>query len=158
MFLSAPCTCIFRGGGSGGARGAMAPPLFRQGGPNYQMAPPLFVLQNVKISGIFKKNSPAALNWLYFTQNVRLRLKISCVLRKNFACGAKSVVFYSELLDFHNFCTKIQKFFGGFVPMKPCWTGLASLGRSGPLTIFELPPCLLFADIIRLYNTMKTFR
>ena len=43
-----------RGGGSGGgARGAMAPPLFRQGGPNYQMAPPLFVLQNVKISGIF---------------------------------------------------------------------------------------------------------
>ena len=114
-----PCIDLYRTSSQGWRK--RGPPLFRQGGPNYQMAPPIFVLQNVKISGIFFKNSPAALNWLYFTQNVRLRLKISCVLRKNFACGAKSVVFYSELLDIHNFCTKIQKFFGGFVPMKPCW-------------------------------------
>ena len=99
----------------------MAPPLFRQGGAKLSNGPPTICAPKRENKWYFLKNSPAALNWLYFTQNVRLRLKISCVLRKNFACGAKSVVFYSELLDIHNFCTKIQKFFGGFVPMKPCW-------------------------------------
>ena len=126
-----------------GGQGGHGPSTFQTGGAKLSNGPPTICAPKRENKWYFLKNSPAALNWLYFTQNVRLRLKISCVLRKNFACGAKSVVFYSELLDFHNFCTKIQKFFGGFVPMKPCWTGHASLGRSGPLTIFELPPCLI---------------
>ena len=47
--------------------------------------------------------------------------EISCILRKNFASGIKSVVFYSGLLDIHNFSTKIQNIFGGSATMDPWW-------------------------------------
>ena len=63
----------FRGGGSGG-------------GANYQMPPPTICAPKRENKWYFPK-------LVVFTQNFRLRLKISGVLRKNFACGAKSVVF-----------------------------------------------------------------
>ena len=81
-----------------------------------------------KLVVFYSKFSPAAQNQWCFAKKFRLRRKISC--------------FYSELLIFTIFARK-SKFF--------------SLGRSGPLTIFELPPCLLMGICRVVYELFISY-
>ena len=76
-----------------------APPHFPdRGGAKRPNGPPLFVLQNVRSSGILKCFSYAALNRSYFTKNFACGAKSVVFYKNNFASGAKLVAFYSVLL------------------------------------------------------------